>query len=77
MVHERGAQLLGVLIDVVGEALRDREPDDVRGEHQRVVPVERRVHGLGQHILLRERGDRPARRRRHGLNVAELWECVG
>ena len=43
-------QGLGVVIDVMSETLRDREPYVIRGQSQRPVLAERQMHGAGQRM---------------------------
>mmetsp|Transcript_21402 Transcript_21402/g.42859 ORF Transcript_21402/g.42859 Transcript_21402/m.42859 type:complete len:202 (+) Transcript_21402:708-1313(+) len=61
-------QGLGVLVDVVREALRDRLPHDVWRQHQRMMPEKRRVDALHEQILLREDLHGLRWRRRHRLH---------
>mmetsp|Transcript_67464 Transcript_67464/g.186990 ORF Transcript_67464/g.186990 Transcript_67464/m.186990 type:complete len:410 (-) Transcript_67464:5-1234(-) len=71
VVHEAGPQLLCVLVHVMGQALRNREPDHVRRQHQRVVVEERGVHRFGEEVLLREDGHGAARCWGHGLHFSQ------
>jgi hypothetical protein len=51
--HESRPQLLGVVVDMVGKALNDGQPDDIRGEYQGEVMLVRQVSSPDQAVKTR------------------------
>ena len=48
--HQAASQRLRVQMHVAGDPVRDRQPDDVGGEHERAVLRERAVHGAEERV---------------------------
>ena len=53
MRHEALAHGLRVLVDVLREALRDRQPDCVRRQNKRAVLRESKMDGAGERVAAR------------------------